>query len=269
MLFGCCSGCPVLWVGSFLMFLLWRILSSILCLWSWWMCQVWSEFCICSVPPFSNHSSCGPTLAWYCWCVVLFVVWWKLIGDRGLSSLVFELSCFGYCVRFLLSILFCSPLATILVPSDVRWMLSLPSGCGSLFGYGQFSWVDGVRVQFGDQSVVADVLLVSFRWCWNSIHTSSVGTTVYISLQWPPWRTEIGDVVARRETKCTRLRPNLILQPKLTLAGNVTRTPTTYTQLYVYIGENSSLGVYLYLFNIWHVASWYVTWIDFSNWVED
>ena len=204
-----CSGCPVLWVDSFLVFLLWWILSSFLCLWSWWMYRVWFEFCVCSLPPFSSHYARVLTLDWHCCCVVLFMVWWRWVGDRGLSSLVFELFCLGCCVRFLLRILFFSPLATILVPCDVRWMLSFQSG--SLCGPVQFSCFDGVRVEFGDRSVVADDLVVGFHWCWNSINTRSIGKTAYITLQWPPWRIEIGDVMARTETRCTRLRLNLML----------------------------------------------------------
>ena len=162
--FQLCPECPVVWIGRFLVFRILWFLFPLLCPRSWWLCCVWSVFCI-SLLPFQSLFLCTRswlTLLLFCLVpVVLFGGGWLVV----VFPLVFALSC-GWCVGFLLSILLSSSLATtcILAPG-VRCMLSFVSGSMVLYSSAVLDGVVGVHL--GDHSVIADGFMVSF--CWGSV----------------------------------------------------------------------------------------------------
>ena len=85
--FQLCPECPVLWVGRFLVFRILWFLFPLLCPRSWWLCCVWSVFCI-SLLPFQSLYLCTRswlTLLLFClvpvvwfgggWLVVVSWLW--------------------------------------------------------------------------------------------------------------------------------------------------------------------------------------------------
>ena len=109
------------------------------------------------------------TLDWHC-CVLLSQVpgrvavsWWLLSLLSGIWVVLFGVFC-----QFLLSILLSSLLTTVWLL--LMWMFSFP--VGSLILYSLAVLMVLSRVQFGDQSIAADALVVGFCWC-------SVGGQLY------------------------------------------------------------------------------------------